>query len=197
MPKILHSLLPKSLHFWLPFTVFPVIGVEQRELLRAVGVGVRVIGIDDDGIWLRVIRGDEVIDEGLSDIEQFLAGQAVLQTSHRRLGSKVNLVRSGPAGTHLQDTVTTEPVAIVGIFEAAIIWYILWRSISVWLCITIDSQRGFLIQDSMRSMMRLDDFSYSRTSVNPPSEESSGAEKSTVTFLPATGSSSNNVGKVW
>ena len=68
--------------------------------------------------WLRVIRGDEVIDEGLSDIEQFLAGQAVLQTSHRRLGSKVNLVRSRPAGTHLQDTVTTEPVAIVGIFEA-------------------------------------------------------------------------------
>ena len=46
-------------------------------------------------------------------------------------------------------------------------------------------------------LMRLDDFSYSRTSVNPPSEESSGAEKSTVTFLPATGSSSNNVGKVW
>ena len=177
--------------------VFPVIGVEQRELLRAVGVGVRVIGIDDDGIWLRVIRGDEVIDEGLSDIEQFLAGQAVLQMCHRRLGSKVNLVRSGPAGTHLQDTVTTEPVAIVGIFEAAIIWYILWRSISVWLCITIGSQRGFLIQDSMRSMMRLDDFSYSRTSVNPPSEESSGAEKPTVTFLPATGSSSNNVGKVW
>ena len=68
--------------------------------------------------WLRVIRGDEVIDEGLSDIEQFLAGQAVLQTSHRRLGSKVHLVRSRPAGTHLQDTVTTEPVAIVGIFEA-------------------------------------------------------------------------------
>ena len=30
--------------------VFPVIGVEQRELLRAVGVGVRVIGIDDDGM---------------------------------------------------------------------------------------------------------------------------------------------------
>lgn len=101
-------------------TVFPVIGVEQRELLRAVCVGIRIIGIDDDddGIWLRVIRGDEVIDEGLSDIEQFLAGQAVLQTSHRRLGSKVNLVRSRPAGTHLQDTVTTEPVAIVDIFEA-------------------------------------------------------------------------------
>ena len=79
----------------------------------------------------------------------------------------------------------------------AIIWYILWRSISVWLCITIGSQRGSLIQDSMRSMMRLDDFSYSRTSVNPPSEESSGAEKSTVTFLPATGSSSNNAGKIW
>ena len=98
--------------------VFPVIGVEQRELLRTVCVGIRIIGIDDDGIWLRVIRGDEVIDEGLSDIEQFLVGQAVLQTSHRRLGSKVNLVRSGPAGTHLQDTVTTEPVAIVGIFEA-------------------------------------------------------------------------------
>lgn len=98
--------------------VFPVIGVEQRELLRTVCVGIRIIGIDNDGFWLRVIRGDEVIDEGLSDIEQFLAGQAVLQTSHRRLGSKVNLVRSRPAGTHLQDTVTTEPVAIVGIFEA-------------------------------------------------------------------------------
>ena len=31
----------------------------------------------------------------------------------------------------------------------------------------------------------------------PPREKSSGAEKSTVTFLPATGSSSNSVGKVW
>ena len=53
------------------------------------------------------------------------------------------------------------------------------------------------MQDSMRSMMRFDDFSYSRTRGSPPSEERSGAEKSTVTFLPATGSSSNNVGKVW
>lgn len=53
------------------------------------------------------------------------------------------------------------------------------------------------MQDSMRSMMRFDDFSYSRTRGSPPGEESSGAEKSTVTFLPATGSSSNSAGKVW
>ena len=38
--------------------------------------------------------------------------------------------------------------------KPAIIWYILWRSISVWLCTTIGSRRGSLIQDSMRSMMR-------------------------------------------
>lgn len=44
--------------------------------------------------------------------------------------------------------------------KPAIIWYILWRSISVWLCTTMGSRRGSLIQDSMRSMMRLDDFSY-------------------------------------
>ena len=98
--------------------VFPVIGVEQRELLRAVCVGIRVIGIDDDGIGVGLIRSDEVIDEGFSDIEQFLAGQAVLQTRHRRLGSKVNLVRSGPSGTHLQDSVAAESVAVVGILEA-------------------------------------------------------------------------------
>jgi hypothetical protein len=30
--------------------VFPIIGVEQRELLRAICVGIRVIGINDDGI---------------------------------------------------------------------------------------------------------------------------------------------------
>lgn len=32
---------------------------------------------------------------------------------------------------------------------------------------------------------------------SPPREESSGAEKSTVTFLPATGSSSNSEENVW
>lgn len=31
---------------------FPIIGVEQRELLRAICVGIRVIGINDDGIGL-------------------------------------------------------------------------------------------------------------------------------------------------
>lgn len=65
----------------------------------------RVICINDDGIGLGVIRRDEVIDEGFSDIEQFLAGQAVLQTRHRRLGSQVNFIRSRPSGTHLQDSV--------------------------------------------------------------------------------------------
>ena len=81
--------------------------------------------------------------------------------------------------------------------KPAIIWYIFWRSISVWLCTTIGFRRGSLMQDSMRSMMRFDDFSYSRTRGSPPSEESSGAENSTVTFLPPTGPSSNSVGKVW
>lgn len=80
--------------------------------------------------------------------------------------------------------------------KPAIIWYILWRSISVCLCTTICSRRGSLIQDSMRSMMRFDDFSYSRTRGSPLSKESSGAEKSTVTSLPPTDSSSNSVGKV-
>lgn len=49
-------------------------------------------------------------------------------------------------------------------------------------CATIGSRRRSLIQDSMRSMMQFDDFSYPRTRGSPPSEESSGAEKSTVTF---------------
>ena len=40
--------------------VFSVIGVEQGKLLCAVCVGIRVIGINDNGIGLRVIRGDEV-----------------------------------------------------------------------------------------------------------------------------------------
>ena len=68
--------------------------------LRAICVGIRVICINDDGIGLEVIRSDEVIDEGLSDIEQFLAGQAVLQTRHRRLGSQVNPIRSRPSVRH-------------------------------------------------------------------------------------------------
>ena len=66
--------------------VLPVLGVEQGELLCTVCIGIRVIGIDDDGIGLRVIRCNEVIDEGLPDVEQFLAGQAVLKARHRRLG---------------------------------------------------------------------------------------------------------------
>lgn len=81
--------------------------------------------------------------------------------------------------------------------KPAIIWYILWRSISVWLCTTIGSRRGSLIQDSMRLMIWFDDFSCSRTRGIPPSDVNSGAEKSTITFLPVTGSSSNSVGKVW
>lgn len=36
--------------------------------------------------------------------------------------------------------------------KPAIIWYILWRNISVWLCTTMGFRRGSLIQDSMRSM---------------------------------------------
>ena len=76
--------------------------------------------------------------------------------------------------------------------KPAIIWYILWRSISVWLCTTIGFRRGSLIRDSMRSMMRFDDFSYSRTRGSPQSEESSGVEKSTVTLVLSTGSGSNS-----
>lgn len=51
--------------------------------------------------------------------------------------------------------VTTEPVAIVGIFEAG---HYLVYSLA----------EHFRLAVSMRSMMRLDDFLYSRTSVNPP-----------------------------
>ena len=91
----------------LHIAVFHVIGIEQRELLRAICISIRVICINDDGIGLGVIRSDEVIDEGFSDIEQFLAGQAVLQMRHRRLGCQVNFIRSRPSGTHLQDFVAT------------------------------------------------------------------------------------------
>ena len=39
MPKILHSLLPKSLHFWLPFTVVTRDHVSGRGPTRSVGRG--------------------------------------------------------------------------------------------------------------------------------------------------------------
>lgn len=70
-------------------------------MIGQICVGIRVIDINDDGIGLCVIRSYEVIDEGLSDIKQFLAGQAVLQTRHRRLGSQVNFIRNRPSRTYL------------------------------------------------------------------------------------------------
>ena len=67
--------------------------------------------------------------------------------------------------------------------KPAIIWYILWRSISVWLCTTMGFRRGSLMQDSMRSMMRFDDFSYSRTRGSPPKRGEFGCREICRHFL--------------
>lgn len=56
-------------------------------------------------------------------------------------------------------------------------------------------QWGLLMRDSMRSMMRIDNFSYLLSNISSPREVNPGAVKSTVTFLSYMGPSSKNVGK--
>ena len=68
MPKILHSLLPKSLHFWLPFTPTLQPFLDYNLTFRLSGVGAsqgNELRLSSDGEILEVMRlphGNNILD---------------------------------------------------------------------------------------------------------------------------------------
>ena len=98
--------------------VLVVVGVEQRQLLTAVGVGVGVVRIQHHLLRRLGEGGHILVHEQLADPVERHRAHTVLQASHRRLRGKVGVVRPA-ANAHLQGTVTAKPVAVVGILIAA------------------------------------------------------------------------------
>lgn len=96
--------------------VLAVVGIEQGELLRAERIGVGVIRVNHDQFRSAVVGSDEVVNECHADGIQFLLGEFVLQTAHRRLRGEVNLVGGLAAGAEFQHPVRAETVAVIGIF---------------------------------------------------------------------------------
>ena len=65
--------------------VLVVIGIEQRELLCSIRIGIGIVGIDDNLLRSLVKRRYVFIEEQLPYAIEGLAADVVLQTGHRGL----------------------------------------------------------------------------------------------------------------
>lgn len=98
--------------------VLIVIVIEQRKLLRPVGVGVGVIHVKNNPFGRFGKRGDILLDEQLPDLDQRFLVHMVFKPGHCRLGTQIH-IRGLPPDTHLQCAVVPQTIAVVGILVSA------------------------------------------------------------------------------
>ena len=93
-----------------------VILIEQVQFLLPVGIVVGVITIQDNHSRFPIIRFNKSIHQLLPNTIQILAFNRVLQTAHRRLGSKRQARLWQATCTGLENHVISKIIAVVTIF---------------------------------------------------------------------------------
>mgnify|MGYP000008734015 CR=1 FL=1 len=96
-------------------TTFPIIRIEQRALLRAMGGIIRVIYIQDKRFGRRLVGGDKAIGQRLRHAIQMTARHPVLQPTHRRLTGQIVPRQRRPLTPHLESRIAAQIITIVGI----------------------------------------------------------------------------------
>ena len=93
--------------------VMIVVAVEEAALLLAVDAVVGGVEVEDQMLRRRRVRGDELIDQDLGDLDQGLAVDAVLQAAEGRRRGQRQLRLGGLPGGELKHGVDAEVLVVV------------------------------------------------------------------------------------
>ncbi len=96
-----------------------VMGVEQRQLLMAVGDVAGVVNVERDATRRRRVRRDLLIDQRVGQADRVLEARRVLHARQRRLRAQIGAgLRQPPAGQP-EGGVGARRIEIVGVFIPA------------------------------------------------------------------------------
>jgi hypothetical protein len=98
--------------------MFIVVGVEQLELLGAMGGIEGVIGIEHDPVRNLWERGTVLVDQRPGHAIEIRAGRKVLEPGHRRLRTQVLAPLRQAPERDLEDRIMTQGIAVVAVLVA-------------------------------------------------------------------------------
>ena len=96
-----------------------VIGVEQRQLLRAMSDVLSVVDVEDDLLGRLRVGGQEGVQQGARQAVEIGAADLILQTRQRRLTGQIRARSRRPLTGGFQRRITAQLVAVVGVLVAA------------------------------------------------------------------------------
>src|SRR4051812_44613336 len=109
-----------------------IVAVEESLLLLAVHAVVGGVEVEDQVLGRLGMGGDELIDEGLGELDQCLAIDAILESTERRWRGEGQLGVGGPSCGQLQRRVGAEGLVVVEVLVPRAMAMTRWAIMAFW-----------------------------------------------------------------